>query len=365
MYEVSPLRYEDGNFEVLDQTKLPGSEEWIRIETKEDIWDAIRELKVRGAPAIGVSAAFGLYMSVKDEHPASFDEFYRICRENGEYINSSRPTAVNLSWAVRRMLSLVGSLDPEKSGDSGDENWDDKLAAIKEKMRLEAVKIKEEDEEACRMIGEYGLRLLSPGMGILTHCNAGALATSKYGTCLAPIHLGQEKGYDFHVFCDETRPLLQGARLTAWELMKSGVDTTLICDNMAATVMKKGWIDAVVVGCDRMAANGDGANKIGTSGVAILAKEFNIPFYMFVPTSTIDLDTKTGDDIRIEERDGDEIYRMWYKKDMAPAGVKTFNPAFDVTDHENITAVVTEKGIVRPPFDVNLAAVVNGGKAED
>jgi methylthioribose-1-phosphate isomerase len=203
-------------------------------------------------------------------------------------------------------------------------------------------------------MGEYGLSLLKPGMGILTHCNAGTIATAKYGTCLAPIYLGHERGYDFKVFADETRPLLQGARLTAWELNKAGVDVTLICDNMASTVMKKGWIDAIVVGCDRMAANGDGANKIGTSGVAILAKEYGIPFYMYVPTSTIDMNTPTGDDIHIELRKGEEIYEMWYEKPMAPAGVKTFNPSFDVTNHEYITAVITEKGVVKPPFDVNL-----------
>ena len=218
----------------------------------------------------------------------------------------------------------------------------------------EAEKIRKEDEAACHAMGEYGLSLLSPGMGILTHCNAGTIATAKYGTCLAPIYLGQERGYNFRVFADETRPPLQGARLTSWELQKSGVDVTLICDNMASIVMKNGWIDAVVVGCDRMAANGDGANKIGTSGVAILAKEYGIPFYMYVPTSTIDLATPTGAEIPIELRKGEEIYEMWYEKPMAPVGVKTYNPSFDVTDHKYITAVITEKGIVRPPYDVNL-----------
>jgi methylthioribose-1-phosphate isomerase len=203
-------------------------------------------------------------------------------------------------------------------------------------------------------MGEHGLSLLKPGMGILTHCNAGTIATAKYGTCLAPLYLGHQQGYDFHVFADETRPLLQGARLTSWELNRAGIDVTLICDNMASIVMKNGWINAVVVGCDRMAANGDGANKIGTSGVAILAKEYGIPFYMFVPTSTIDLNTATGDDIVIEQRNGEEIYKMWYEKDMAPEGIKTYNPAFDVTNHKYITAVVTEKGVVYPPYDVNL-----------
>jgi methylthioribose-1-phosphate isomerase len=200
-------------------------------------------------------------------------------------------------------------------------------------------------------MGEHALALLRPGMGILTHCNAGALATSGYGTCLSPIYLAQERGYALKIFADETRPLLQGARLTAWELMREGVDVTLICDNMASIVMKQGKIDAVMVGCDRMAINGDGANKIGTSGLAILAKEYGVPFYMFVPTSTIDYRAKTGADVPIEERPGEEISEKWYEKRMAPSGVKTYNPAFDVTDHKYITAVVTEKGIVRPPYD--------------
>ena len=330
----------------MDQTKLPGAEIWIEIKTPEDLWEAIYQLKLRGAPAIGCGAAFGMAVIARGIQADSLEEFKTKYKEISDYINSARPTAVNLSWALKRMEERLARIAPEDS------------AQAVQILEDEAIAIYDEDVAACRAMGEYGLELLSPGMGILTHCNAGALATSMYGTCLAPVHLGQERGYGFKLFADETRPLLQGARLTAWELTKAGVDTTLICDNMAATVMKKGWIDAVVVGCDRMAANGDGANKIGTSGVAVLAKEFGIPFYMFVPTSTIDLDTPTGDDIRIELRDGEEIYQMWYEKDMAPAGVKTFNPAFDVTGHEYITAVITEKGIVRPPFDQGLKEII-------
>jgi len=234
------------------------------------------------------------------------------------------------------------------------QSQDQTVNEIKALLFAEAEKIRLEDEAACLAMGEHGLSLLKPGMGILTHCNAGTIATAKYGTCLSPIYLGQQKGYNFKVFADETRPLLQGARLTAWELLKAGVDVTLICDNMASIVMKNGWIDAVVVGCDRMAANGDGANKIGTSGIAILAKEYGIPFYMYVPTSTIDLATPTGDDITIELRDGEEIYKMWYEKEMAPVGVKTYNPSFDVTAAKYITAVITEKGIVYPPYEAGL-----------
>jgi len=343
MLAITPLKFDKDELTVLDQTLLPGEEVWIKLETAEDVWDAIKKLKVRGAPAIGVCAAYGLYVSVREGKDEGFRE---LVRSTAEYLNSSRPTAVNLSWALKRMVSV---LDKAYEAEPGLECREAKKILLEE-----AKMIHQEDIDACMAMGEYGLQLLKPGMGIETHCNAGTIATSKYGTCLAPIHLGQERGYGFKVFCDETRPLLQGARLTAWELVKNGVDATLICDNMASTVMKNGWIDAVVVGCDRMAANGDGANKIGTSGLAILAHEYGIPFYMFVPTSTIDLNTPTGKDIPIELRDGNEIGEMWYERPMAPENVKTYNPAFDVTDHKYITAVVTEKGIVRPPYDVNL-----------
>ncbi|MBR6473619.1 MAG: S-methyl-5-thioribose-1-phosphate isomerase [Firmicutes bacterium] len=345
MLDITPFKFEEGRLYILDQTKLPNEEVVIELRTKEDVWDAIRELKVRGAPAIGVCAAYGLYVSVAGSDEDT-DTFLKRVREAADYIDSSRPTAVNLSWALKRMVRALEKTltdDPSIS-----------LSEAKAALLDEAREIHREDVDACMTMGKYGLELLKPGMGILTHCNAGTIATSKYGTCLAPIHLGQERGYGFRVFCDETRPLLQGARLTAWELVKNGVDTTLICDNMAAIVMKNGWVDAVVVGCDRMAANGDGANKIGTSGVAILAHEYGIPFYMFVPTSTIDLNTPAGCDIPIELRQGEEIFEMWYEKPMAPGEVKTYNPSFDVTDHEYITAVITEKGIVRPPYDINL-----------
>ena len=356
--DIVPVRFTEGKLLLLDQTRLPGEEVYIEVETKEDVWDAIYKLKVRGAPAIGVAAAYGLYVSVRNLQADTAAEFADQVRETADYLNSSRPTAVNLSWALKRMVRtmeeyLEGCEEAaEETGGSAEEER--KIHWVKEVLRMEAGRIHDEDVAACRAMGEHGLTLLKPGMGILTHCNAGTIATAKYGTCLAPIYLGHERGYDFHMFADETRPLLQGARLTSWELQRAGIDVTLICDNMASIVMKNGWVDAVVVGCDRMAANGDGANKIGTSGVAILAKEYGIPFYMFEPTSTIDLSTATGDDIVIEERKGEEIYKMWYEKDMAPAGVKTYNPAFDVTDHKYITAVVTEKGVVYPPYDVNL-----------
>lgn len=372
---ITPVNFKEGKLFILDQTLLPGTERYIEIKTKEDIWQAIKSLQVRGAPAIGVAAAYGLYIAVKDLQPPNFQDFTRDFHWAKEYIATARPTAVNLFWALNRMeerlLELGGDLDgrtPDGSDcedgkacvDCVGKEWEQRLRQIKEKLLEEAEAIRAEDEAACLSMGENGLALLEKGIGILTHCNAGTLATAKYGTCLAPIYLGQERGYEFKVFADETRPLLQGARLTAWELSKEGVDVTLICDNMAATVMKQGRIQAVLVGCDRMAANGDGANKIGTSSVAILAKEYGIPFYMFAPTSTIDLQTPSGEQIVIEERDGREIREMWYEKPMAPERVKTYNPAFDVTESKYITAVVTEKGVVYPPYEENLRKLVHG-----
>lgn len=345
IFDIAPVKYTDGRMLILDQTKLPGEEVYEEMFTKEDVWDAIYRLKVRGAPAIGVAAAYGLFLSIRDLDTDDIQVFGKALKEAKDYLVTARPTAVNLAWALARMWDrFIGLRETD-------------VKTAKATLFEEAESIRREDEGACFAMGEYGLSLLKPGMGILTHCNAGTIATAKYGTCLAPIYLGQERGYDFKVFADETRPLLQGARLTSWELSKSGIDVTLICDNMASIVMKNGWIDAVVVGCDRMAANGDGANKIGTSGVAILAKEYGIPFYMYVPTSTIDLDTPTGDDIHIELRDGEEIYKMWYEKPMAPEGIKTYNPSFDVTPAKYITAVITEKGICRPPYADSLAAL--------
>ena len=330
---------------ILDQTKLPGSVEILRLTDIRDIWNAIYTLQVRGAPAIGIAAAFGLYLASLKIDAGDYPEFMAKLREAKDYLNSARPTAVNLSWALNR-LEKIAILNSTKT-----------IPEIREFLRLEAVAIKREDTETCRRIGEHGLTLIHDGAGILTHCNAGQLGTSKYGTALAPIHLGRERGMNFRVYCDETRPLLQGARLSAFELVADGVDTTLICDNMASQVMKNGWIDAVFVGCDRVAANGDSCNKIGTSGVAILAKHYGIPFYVFGPTSTIDMSVKTGADIVIEQRKPEEVTEMWYKKRMAPDGVKVYNPAFDVTDNELITGIVTEFGIARPPYTESLKRI--------
>ena len=315
------IKYENGRLYLLDQTLLPNEEKYIEPKTKEDYYYAIKKLQVRGAPAIGIFAAYAMALIDGDK------------KELKEYLDSSRPTAVNLSWATTRMLKAYN--------DSKD-------------LISEAIAIHNEDIAMCKKISEYGLSLLNDGNGILTHCNAGALATSEYGTGLGPLLLGKEKGYNFKVFCDETRPLLQGARLTAYELTKAGIDTTVICDNMASLVMKQGKINAVLVGTDRIAANGDIANKIGTSGVAILAKHYGIPFYVLGPYSTIDYNCPTGDDIVIEERDADEIKTMWYKKPMAP---KCYNPAFDVTDNSMITAIITDRGIIRTPYKENLERI--------
>ncbi len=351
-YETVELDDEDGSIVIIDQTLLPGKTELIRLKTAQEIWDAIYFLKVRGAPAIGVTAAFGIYLLAKQIKTDDYDNFYKEFKKQKDYLNSSRPTAVNLSWALERMEGICLA------------NKDKRVGQIKEALKTEAVAIKEEDIWVCKSIGEYGLSLVKPGDGILTHCNAGQLATSKYGTATAPIYLGQEKGYHFRVFADETRPLLQGARLTAYELLASGVDVTLICDNMSAMVMKNGWVNAVFVGCDRVAANGDTANKIGTSLVAVAAKRYNIPFYVCAPTSTIDLNTETASHIRIEERPAEEVTQMWYKERMAPEGVKVYNPAFDVTDHDLITAIVTEYGIAKAPFETSFQEIFRKKKKE-
>ena len=344
-YDTVRLDDENNAVVIIDQTKLPGKIEIISLHTAQEIWNAIYLLQVRGAPAIGVAAAYGIYVLAKRMDTVYYDTFYRVLVRQKEYLDSSRPTAVNLSWALNRMQRVVEA----HSGET--------VAQIKEALHRESVAIQEEDIWVCRMIGEHGLTLVKPGDGILMHCNAGQLATSKYGTATAPIYLGEERGYHFHVFADETRPLLQGARLTAFELQSSGVDVTLICDNMSATVMKNGWVNAVFVGCDRVAANGDAANKIGTSVVAAVAKYYGVPVYICAPTSTIDLNTPTGAEIKIEQRPAEEVTEMWYKERMAPEGIKVFNPAFDVTDHELIAGIVTEYGVARAPYTESLAAI--------
>jgi methylthioribose-1-phosphate isomerase len=330
---------------LLDQTLLPGEVRYQRLDHPEEVREAIYNLRVRGAPAIGVAAAYGAYLGALGSRAAGVPGIRRDFQAAVHLLKSARPTAVNLAWALGRMeraFEKHAHLPPP---------------AVREALKTEADLIRAEDEEVCRRIGEHGLALLQPGWGLLTHCNAGALATSRYGTATAPMYLGAQRGYNFRVFADETRPLLQGARLTAWELHAAGIDVTVICDNMASIVMSRGWVNAVLVGCDRVAANGDAANKIGTSGVAILAKHYGIPVYVHAPLSSIDVKCESGKDIPIEERAQEEIAEMWYARRMIPPGVKTYNPAFDVTEHSLITAIVTEKGAIRPPYTESIRAL--------
>jgi len=328
---------------IIDQRQLPNELVELTLSTAQEMYDAIKSLAVRGAPAIGICAGYSIYCLAQQIEAETFEEFYPQFKKASDYLNSSRPTAVNLSWALNRIDAMV-NLNKEKS-----------VAEIVDLIGEEAVRIQQEDIAMCKAISEYGLSLLKEGDGVLTHCNAGPLATSRYGTAIGPMLMAKEKGMNIKVFADETRPLLQGARLTSYELQKAGVDVTLICDNMASMVMKNGWVQACFVGCDRIAANGDFANKIGTSGVAILAKHYGIPVYTLGPSSTIDLNCPDGDAIEIELRDPSEIRSKFYEKPMALEEVKCFNPAFDVTDHTLLSGIVTEKGIIYPPFSENLA----------
>lgn len=343
----TPLGYDAVEFapdcswiRIIDQTLLPEKEEFLIIDNIYTLVDAIKKLKVRGAPALGVVSAAGIAMSISGLNGCGFNEINLIIENAANLISKARPTAINLKWGVERMISCFKiNFSPAEFN----------LSDCKIILSKEAHIIKEEDVKMSVNIAERALSLLKPGYRLLTHCNAGHLATARYGTALAPIYLGNEKGYSFKIFATETRPLLQGARLTAYELKKSGADVTLICDNMVSELMRRGVVDAVLTGCDRIAANGDVANKIGTSTIAILSKHYNIPFYVLGPESTIDHYTVDGDKIIIEERDGFEVTDMWYRKRVAPIDVNVFNPAFDITKSELITAIITDKSIYRYP----------------
>jgi methylthioribose-1-phosphate isomerase len=344
---------------LLDQTKLPTETVYVDIMDEKQMWDAIKRLVVRGAPAIGVAAAFGVYLGVRGcADPATFAaRLDEVCK----YLASSRPTAVNLFWAIARV---------RRTAELNCTQMTDGLQAVKQRILDEALAMLTEDNRVCRAIGEHGARLLEQhqadagagagGINLLTHCNAGGLATVMYGTALAPVYVGAERGMKFHVFADETRPLLQGSRITAYELKQNGIPVTVICDNMAATVMKEGKVSAVIVGTDRVAANGDVANKIGTLGVAILAHYYKIPFYVAAPTSSIDLSLATGAQIPIEQRDSREITQGMGKQ-TSPADVDVYNPAFDVTPADLVTAIITENGIARPPYEPALARLCGAG----
>lgn len=341
---VRSLRWTDGELILLDQTRLPGEVVEQRQETIQQVWESIKLLRVRGAPAIGIAGAYGLLVGMKPYRDRPLSEFMAKLETNAAYLNSSRPTAVNLSWALARMTNAAAQRREQAGG----------TAQLYDLLVQEAVRIHEEDKAICRSIGEHGLALMHAGMGVLTHCNAGSLATSELGTATAPMYLAHERGIGLRIYADETRPLLQGARLTTWELQRAGLDVTLICDNMAAYVMSQGLIDICIVGCDRVAANGDAANKIGTLGVAILARHFNIPFYVACPSSTVDLGTPDGSGIVIEEREAGEVLFCGEHR-TGPEGAKVRNPAFDVTPQALIAGFITDKGILRPPYADTLA----------
>jgi methylthioribose-1-phosphate isomerase len=343
---------------LLDQTKLPTETVYVDIVDERQMWDAIKRLVVRGAPAIGVAAAFGVYLGVKN-FSGELLPFYERLNTVCDYLATSRPTAVNLFWAIDRQRRVARDAGRDVRSDTPDDHT---IALVKARLLASARQMLEEDTSICRKLGEHGLSLLEPLAGddgvipLLTHCNAGGLATVQYGTALAPIYVGTERGRKFHVYADETRPLLQGSRITAYELQANGVPTTVICDNMAATVMRQGKVKAVIVGTDRVAANGDVANKIGTLGVAILAKHFGIPFYVAAPTSSIDMSLSSGEQIPIEERDSQEI-TCGMGKQTAPDEIDVYNPAFDVTPADLVTAIITERGVVQAPYNDHLREV--------
>ncbi len=326
-----------GRVRLIDQTKLPGKLVYLETDDLHKIWTAIKTLQIRGAPAIGIAAAMGVVAAVQKSRARNGAELVAEVERAAGYLATSRPTAVNLFWALARMqrLARAGRARPP--------------AELRRRLARAALRIRDEDAAMCRAIGRHGIRLLRDGCTVLTHCNAGGLATAEFGTALAPIYTARQRGWDVRVFADETRPLLQGARLTAWELAQAGVDVTLICDHTAAQVMKEGRIDCVMVGADRIAANGDSANKIGTYAVALAARAHGVPFYVLAPSSTFDLTLASGARIPIEERDPREITHG-FGRCTAPGGIKVYAPAFDVTPARLITAIVCEKGICRPPF---------------
>ncbi len=344
--QIKTIEWKNNKIKLIDQTKLPGKLEYLYITDIKGLWQAIKELKVRGAPALGAAACFGVYLGVKDYKAKNFAQFKKELEKIIKYLGSSRPTAVNLFWGLERMRKIALA------------NQNKPIAQIKDLLFKEAQKVFEEDRIACRNIGFYGAKLIKNGDKILTVCNAGILATIDYGTALGVIYRAQEEKKRLQVFACETRPLLQGARLTTWELRQKGVPVTLLCDNMAATLMAQGKVDKVIAGADRIAANGDTANKIGTYSLAVLSRHHKIPFYVAAPVSTFDLRIKTGREIHIEQRKPEEVTDLFFKQCIAPKGIKVFNPAFDVTPHYLITAMITDKGIIKAPYGENIKNVI-------
>lgn len=346
---VTTIAWQDSKIRMIDQTRLPEALVYLEIDDVDTLAEAIRALRVRGAPAIGIAGAFGLLLGVQDFEGDDQEAFFKKLKGTADFLKGTRPTAVNLSWAIDRMLRVA------------DELADRPIPEIKQHLQEEALSIWEEDRETCRRIGEHGAALIKNGANVLTHCNTGALATADYGTALGVVFAAHQQGKKVHVLADETRPLLQGARLNVWELMNEGIDVTLICDNTAGFVMQQKKVDCVVVGADRIAANGDTANKIGTYSVAVLAQKHNIPFYVAAPVSTIDFSLRSGAEIPIEERAPEEVTQGFGRR-TAPEGTRVYSPAFDVTPKEFITAIITEKGVVHPPFEEHLAKLARQGK---
>lgn len=338
---IQSIEWREDHLRILDQTYLPNREVYSDIRDIGRIWEAIRKLRVRGAPAIGIAASYGFYLGIKDLPENSFDSFWVEVERVAEYLESARPTAVNLHWALERLKKTIQAHN------------DKEIAEIKDIVLETAKTIHDEDKRICKIIGENGVELLPENAKVLTHCNTGSLATGQYGTALSVIFHAHEGGNNLQVWVDETRPLLQGSRLTSWELMNADIPMKLITDSTAGSLMRRGKVDLVIVGTDRVAANGDTANKIGTYPLAVLAKENDIPFYVAVPLSTIDMELENGDEIPIEEREGDEI-ASFNDSRVAPKKVETYNPAFDITPHKYITAFITEKGVIEPPFEENF-----------
>ncbi|UCB45167.1 MAG: S-methyl-5-thioribose-1-phosphate isomerase [Spirochaetota bacterium] len=343
---IPTIQWEKNLVKIIDQTELPIKKTFIKVTTASEMWNAIKQLKIRGAPAIGIAAAFGIYLGVRKFQSKDKKKFLGKLDDVCSYIGSSRPTAVNLFWAIDRIKRRV-HVNSEAS-----------VHELKELVLREACLMIDEDNQVCRAIGEHGLKLIRDGHSLLTHCNAGGLATAMHGTALSPMFRAKELGYKIHVWVDETRPLLQGSRITAWELGEAEIPATIITDNMAATVMSQKKVDLVIVGADRIAANGDTANKIGTLGVAVLAREFGIPFYIAAPVSTIDREIKNGDEIPIEERDPREVTHG-FGRQTAPDGIGVYNPAFDMTPAKYIKGIITEKGILNPPYKKSIGKIFN------
>jgi methylthioribose-1-phosphate isomerase len=363
MNRLKTIEWTAGCARIIDQTLLPEQILYIDIATIDQMYEAIKVLRVRGAPAIGIAAAFGLYLGVKDfGDDGDVSAFLNHIDDRAAYLATARPTAVNLFWALDRMKKFARAVvASEATVIASEAKQSIRVNTLKNLLLDEANAILEEDKQMCRAIGEAGFELIKDKDCILTHCNAGGLATSELGTALAPIYVGQEKGHSFKmIYADETRPLLQGARITALELSEAGIPVTVICDNMAAAVMAMGQVKACIVGADRIAANGDTANKIGTYGVALIASAHNIPFYVAAPSSTFDLTIPNGTHIPIEERGREEIAQWCGGKKTIPDKAAVFNPSFDVTPARLITAIITEKGAIFPPYTENISARLGG-----